>query len=253
MSPFQRSLRAIAVVAALTVVAAACGDDDEAADDDVGQVDDTTEDTAEDDSDDASEDDGEDAAGFEGTLAGLFSINDGQCEGTAISGSYFRMVQPGGTLEDGPFVPNGDSPCSDQTWSPVTAGDDGGLDTTTLQVAPDPAFDETGNGLAADIIQPVLFFGVAFAVAMDGDLPALVATDGTIEGELSAWTAYYGNENFNQGAPKPDGTMPGLTSAPTGTIDPETGEYVLEWRSQIVGGAFNDFTGVWHLEGTFSE
>jgi hypothetical protein len=46
--------------------------------------------------------------------------------------------------------------------------------------------------------------------------------------------------------------MPGITAAPTGTIDPATGAFVLEWSSQIVGGAFNDFTGVWHMEGTFS-
>jgi len=37
-------------------------------------------------------------------------------------------------------------------------------------------------------------------------------------------------------------------------FDPEqigvnTGSYSLDWASQIVGGAFNDFTGVWHLEG----
>jgi hypothetical protein len=25
---------------------------------------------------------------------------------------------------------------------------------------------------------------------------------------------------------------------------------LLEWASQIVGGAFDNFTGVWHLEGT---
>ena len=37
----------------------------------------------------------------------------------------------------------------------------------------------------------------------------------------------------------------------TGTYDAETGAFVLEWSSQIVGGPFNDSTGVWHLEGTF--
>lgn len=67
-------------------------------------------------------------------------------------------------------------------------------------------------------------------------------------GPWAAFTAYYGNSSFNQGAPKPDGTG----EAPIGTIDPETGAYVLDWTSQIVGGSFNDFVGVWHLEGTFT-
>ena len=37
----------------------------------------------------------------------------------------------------------------------------------------------------------------------------------------------------------------------TGTYDPETGAFTLEWTSYIEGGAFNGFTGLWHLEGVF--
>jgi len=37
----------------------------------------------------------------------------------------------------------------------------------------------------------------------------------------------------------------------SGTYDSKTKKFVLEWASQIVGGPFNDFTGVWHFEGTF--
>ncbi len=242
MTTFRRFLRIFAVVAAAALLAAACGDDDNG-DNTSGQVDDsssTTSTTAA-------------PVGFEGELSGLFAIDAGDCaSGTVTSGSYFRMVNPGGTLDEGPFVPNGDSSCSDQTWNALAAGTAGGLDTATVQAAPDPAFDETGNGLAADVIEPVVFFGVAFAAAIDGTAPMLTATDGAISGDTSGWTAYYGNETFNQGAPKPDGSAPGLTMAPTGTIDSDTGTFVLEWSSQIVGGAFNDFTGVWHLEGTFT-
>ena len=36
-----------------------------------------------------------------------------------------------------------------------------------------------------------------------------------------------------------------------GTYDAKTGKFVLEWTSLIQGGPFNQFTGVWHLEGTF--
>jgi hypothetical protein len=96
----------------------------------------------------------------------------------------------------------------------------------------------------------VPFFAVAFAGATDSAeaMPMLTATDGVLTGDLSAFTAYYGGGNFNQGAPKPDGTG----DAPVGTIDPETGAYVLDWTSLISGGSFDGFTGVWHLEGTFT-
>lgn len=64
--------------------------------------------------------------------------------------------------------------------------------------------------------------------------------------------AFYGGELFNQGSPKPDGSMPGLTAGPAGIIDPDTGAFVVEWTSPIFGGPFKEFTGVWPLEGTFA-
>ena len=125
------------------------------------------------------------------------------------------------------------------------------------QPAPDPAFDDAGNALASAIAEPVTFFGLAFGAATDESdaqsgeavpAPLITATDGELSGDVSAMAAYYGGEVFNQGAPKPGGSEPG----PTGTIDPDTGEYVLEWSSLISGGAFDGFTGVWHFEGTFA-
>ncbi len=186
------------------------------------------------------------AAMFDGDLVGTFSIDDAVCDSADVTGSYFRMLQPDGTT----YIPNADSACTDTTYSGLTAGTDGGLVTGVYQSAPDPAFDATGNGLADAIFAPVTFFAVAFAGATDSAeaMPMLAATDGTLTGDLSAFTAYYGGGSFNQGAPKPDGTG----DAPMGTIDPETGAYVLDWTSQIVGGSFNDFVGVWHLEGTFT-
>jgi len=242
----HRSLRlaALAVLAALTLLAAGCGDDDgggEAADD-----------TA---STDTAADDG--ASGFEGDLVGTFEITVGECADAGVTaGSWFRMVQPGGTVEDGPFIDNGDSVCGDTTFTVLSPGTDGGLTTGTFQPAPDPAFDDAGNATSGTIIAPVPFFGLAFSAASDetdgASAPQITATDGVLSGDLSALAAYYGGEIFNQGAPKPGGENPGLTSGPTGTIDAETGAFVLEWTSQIEGGAFNEFSGVWHLEGTFT-
>ena len=36
-----------------------------------------------------------------------------------------------------------------------------------------------------------------------------------------------------------------------GTYDPKTKRFTLEWTSLISGGPFNNFTGLWHREGTF--
>lgn len=182
-------------------------------------------------------------------------------DGAVTEGSSFRMVQPGGTVEDGPFIDNADSICGDTTYTALEAGSDGGLVSGSFQPASDPAFDDAGNATSGSIIAPVTFFGLDFAVASDEtdaqsgttvEAPVLIATDGELSGDLAAIAAYYGGEVFNQGAPKPGGENPGLTSGPTGTIDPETGAFVLDWVSQIEGGAFNEFSGVWHLEGTFT-
>src|SRR4051794_36460481 len=49
----------------------------------------------------------------------------------------------------------------------------------------------------------------------------------------------------------PDGTLPPPTTALAGTYDPSSRKFTLDWKSRIVGGPFNGFTGVWHLAGTF--
>jgi len=74
-----------------------------------------------------------------------------------------------------------------------------------------------------------------------------------LSGDLDAVSVAYGNQQFNQGAPKPDGSTPTGTAGPTGTYDAKTGKYTLEWSSAIVGGPFDGFTGIWHLEGTFKK
>lgn len=252
--------RMLAIIAALTVIAAACGgssdSSDAVADDQPQQPSSSTLNSADDDTAAEPEPDVEPEVelAFEGELVGLFAMDPASCATDDISGSYFRMVQPGGTLNEGPFIPNADSPCTDGTYSALFPGTDGGLRTDTVQLAPEPAFDDAGNGLSMVIAEPVVFFGVDFALAIDGETasPSITSDGGVLTGDMSSWSANYANLSFNQGAPKPDGSFPGLTSDVAGTIDLDTGAYVLEWSSQIVGGSFNDFTGVWHLEGTFT-
>jgi hypothetical protein len=201
-------------------------------------------------------------SGGQQELVGLFKIDQGECSGSDISGSYFRMIQSGGKL-DGPFVTNGDSACKDKSYTAVSPGSDGGMITGEIQGHPDPALDGKGNGTAANMIQPQPWFAVAFGCTTnspdmqteeDASPPKITFDgEGKLTGETTAYSCAWNGQFFNQGAPKPDGSSPGLTSPVSGTYDPDTGRYTLEWTSTIVGGAFDKFTGVWHLEGVFEE
>jgi hypothetical protein len=82
-------------------------------------------------------------------------------------------------------------------------------------------------------------------------LPKIVDTGGTLSGQITAWVAQWNGQSFNQGTPKPNGTLPAPTTALTGTYDAATHGFTLAWKSLIVGGPFNGFTGSWHLAGTF--
>lgn len=191
-------------------------------------------------------------------LVGTFRVTAGSCA-SGITGSYFRMIQPGGSSA-GPFVSNSDSPCGNKSYTALRPGSDGGLVTGAYQPQPEPPFDSSGNGRSARITAPQRFYGVDFATATNPTDPQTGAkvpqpeihVDGTkLTGDVRAFAAAWNNQHFNQGAPKPDGSTPGTTARPAGTIDRETGAFTLEWTSLIQGGPFNNFTGLWHLEGTF--
>jgi hypothetical protein len=193
-------------------------------------------------------------------LVGTFRITAGSCGGGKAAGSYFRMVQPTGNTTSGPWVDNADSTCADGTYTPLAPGTDGGLVTGTHQPAPNPGFDAKGNSLAARVIHPVRFFGVDFSASTNATdlqtgtataLPTLRSDGGKLSGDLSAFAATWNKQAFNQGAPKPGGATPGGTALPSGTYDASTRAFSVTWASQIVGGPFGSFTGVWHLEGTF--
>ncbi len=197
-------------------------------------------------------------------LKGTFGVTAASCAaGAPTAGSYFRMVQPKGTTAAGPFVPNADSACGDKTYTALQPGTAGGLVTGKYQPQPDPPFDAAGNGLAGAILAPTKFFGVNFAVSTNKidpqssdttKVPSVLATSkGKLSGDVDAMGVAYGNQQFNQGAPKPDGSKPGATAGPTGTYNAKTGKYTLEWSSAIVGGPFDGFTGTWHFEGTFKK
>jgi len=226
------------------------------------------------------------AAGRE--LVGLFRLTPGAVSGGAVTGTWFRMLQPGGNAKSGPYMVNADSPADSGQATLLAPGTSGGLRTSGYQSQPTPAFDPGGNSLAGAITEPTKFFGVKFSISTnETDLqtktkvapPTIFNDKGKLSADLSSWAASWNNQNFNQGAPKPvsstQAQAPGqqqaqrvwdwvsqkwLEAAPkstvsgggaTGTYDAKTGAFVLEWTSHIEGGPFNGFTGLWHLEGTF--
>jgi hypothetical protein len=192
-------------------------------------------------------------------LVGLFRFTPGAYANGVASGSYIRLVLAGGTREKGPFFPNPSSKAT--TYTLLNPGTDGGLRTGAYQPAPSPPFSGSGDALANRIIAPQRFALINYSAQTSpkdpqtgADVPApsiSVSPDGKLSGNLSGFAAQWNKQSFNVGSPKPDGSLPGLTTPVTGTYNSETKAYTLEWTSQIVGGAFNNFSAAWHFEGTF--
>jgi hypothetical protein len=195
-------------------------------------------------------------------LDGTFDLTGGSDVAGTISGSWFEMFIPGGSA---PLL-NSNSPLANQYYTPLSPGSAAGLQTYAFEPAPSPAFSEVkegkpvGNSLAGSIMVPQEFEGYDFGVVTQPSdpqslaadpLPQVLDTSGQLSGQITAWAVGWNGQWFNQGSPKPDGTSPGGTTALSGTYDPASGHYVLEWKSLIVGGPFNNFLGDWHLEGTF--
>lgn len=177
-------------------------------------------------------------------LTGAFTIDPGACSSaTSVpTGSYLQMLGGGGAI-----VKNSFGGCANFAYTPLKPGTKG---LVTGGYEPPPS---------AAIVLPANFFGSDFKIntaPVDAQTktavpsPSIESNAGALSGNLEAIDVAYNGAFFNQGAPKPDGTYPGDTKALSGTIACD-GSYTMQWQSQIVGGAFNNFTGVWHLTGTF--
>ena len=165
-------------------------------------------------------------------LKGVFHIS---------AGSYFRMIYPAGAKPKSKYFANPYSSDADKTFTPVTAGSDGGLETGALQPPPSPAFDAKGDSLASRIIRPTSFTGIKFGLVTVRTAPSISVHGGRLSGQVSGFTAQWNKLSFGQGS-----------SSVSGTYNATTHAYVLTWRSTISGGPFNGFTGSWHLQGTFT-
>jgi hypothetical protein len=194
-------------------------------------------------------------------LVGTFKLTPGACTGETVTGSYFRMIVPGGSVASGKFFDNPDSLCDDKSYTLAIPGTQGGLVTGKYQPNHTPAFSAQGGALVDSIVQPESFTAIDFSIATNKidpqtgksvPPPSLSVTSGKISGQLQSWSASWNKLYFNQGSPKPGGGDPGLTAPITGTYNAKTHTFVLGWTSQVVGGPFNGFTGLWHLTGTFA-
>jgi hypothetical protein len=191
-------------------------------------------------------------------MLGLFKLTAGSAPlGQSPSGTYVEMLNGSGGA-----LPNLSSPSANKDYTTFSPGVDGGLSTVAYEPAPSPAFagGTSGNALADDIVQPVGFEGTNFSIDTNSTdvqtgqadpIPQVYNDNGTLSGQITAWDAQWNGESFNQGTPKPDGTTPSPTTALSGTYDATTGAFTLTWRSRIVGGPFNGFSGLWNLAGTF--
>jgi hypothetical protein len=195
-------------------------------------------------------------------LSGTLSIAPGKYvppgKGKAAhyTGSYFRMILPGGTEK---YFRNPNSKAKDKTYTLFIPGSQRGLKLGAFQQPPTPAFAPDGFALASTIVKPMTFAGINFSIstaptdAQSGQpdvAPSLSLTGNRVTGNFSAWTAEWNSIYFNQGSPKPGSEpYPGFTKPVTGTYDKTTKAYQIIWYSLIVGGPFNGFTGYWHLQG----
>ncbi|MGD0393011.1 MAG: hypothetical protein ABSC41_10245 [Acidimicrobiales bacterium] len=196
------------------------------------------------------------------TLVGTFRISAGVGKTAKPTGSYFRMLDPGQKLNgpDTSYFANPSSTATDKTYTLLRSGTSGGLKTGAFQAAPNPAFDASGNSLAAKIIKPQAFAGLNFSVETQNPdpqtktsvkAPSVTDTSGKLSGNLEALSASWHGLYFNQGSPKPGGSYPTPTTHVSGTYNATTHVYTLTWASLIVGGPFNGFTGQWILTGKF--
>lgn len=191
-------------------------------------------------------------------LVGVFKADSRQRAGrTGTDGLILRDAR-GERLSAGEPQRTG----GEQGLHAAEPGTGGGLSTEDYQPAPTPAFagGSSGGALADQIIEPVPFYAINFSAetaATDAQtgghdpVPSILDDNGQLAGQITAWNAQWNGQSFNQGTPKPNGTVPAPTTPLTGTYDATTHAFTLQWKSLIVGGPFNGFTGYWRLTGTF--
>ncbi len=150
------------------------------------------------------------------------------------AGSYIRMQLPSGGYFANPY-----SKDNNKTYTLIRSSKTGGITSGRAQKAPSPAFDSHGNSLATSIIEPTSFTGIDFG-AITTVAPTFTLSGTKLTVSLRHLYAEWNKQSFLQGA------------IATGTYNAKNHSYVLNWHTIVKGGAFDGYTGWWHLQGTFS-
>ncbi len=210
-------------------------------------------------------------------LTGLLTINEGIKDSIEVAPGVFVDVYQGGSY----FAMNADDPNSSSA-AMLSSGTAGGIQLDSFQnfiTDPDEphpaghpdAVNGAGSGYSGLVsegsaLSAFKFFGVPTYVGLNPlsyqsgltkNAPTL-NMDGAscvnslcdISVDLSSWEVYWNGSVFEQG-PRPDNTIPEFELA-MGTVDVVSGEYTLNWKSQILGGPFDGVNGFWYLEGQFT-
>lgn len=192
---------------------------------------------------------------------GIVSEDPPQMSGAVYAGgSYFAMPSYLGTsllllspnvnggyidlFDYQSFVPNPDEPHPDLGgggYSPTLTAESNILRPFTFFGIPtyvgiNPVSYQSGNPHSA----PLLDIDVSSCTAPPDAKPYC-----NITADLSAWEVFWNGSVFEQG-PRPDNTEPFVLATGVMYVG---GHIVLEWVSQIRGGAFDGVIAVWHIEG----
>jgi hypothetical protein len=202
------------------------------------------------------------ASGPTQNLIGTFKLQGGHCAAShgAPTGSFLVIVDSA----DSKTVANPAGGCANKYYTPLSPGTDGGLATGQFQEDPTPTFNAHGNSLAGAVIKPVSFLGTEFGMATNPDdvqdaptgPPAFSPPKATLKGTKLSINLRSLNITYG-GAPNSScendagyGCWNLGSKAATGSYDPKTHQFVVQW---FVGETFTQLgdSMIVRFEGTF--
>ena len=163
-------------------------------------------------------------------LVGTFKLEPGACAGASVTGTYFQMIFPNGSVANGKFFDNPDSTCANKAYTLVVPGVQGGLVTGKYQPNPTPAFNAQGGALADSIILPQSFTAIDFSIATNENdpqtglkvpAPAISVKKGKLSGRVEAWSAWWNKTLLQPGFAQAGRLGPRADSATLGHLQLE--------------------------------
>jgi hypothetical protein len=195
-------------------------------------------------------------------MNGVFALSPASCTGTTPVGSFLTIDF--NTVSEG----NPSSPCDGGAYTLLQPGTSG-LALGSFTPNPSPTFDANGNSLANSIVAPATFKGHALGLATSPDdvqdapagpatfaPPVAVVQGSNLAVDLrSLNVTYQGTPGTTCAQAYGVGCWLEGSRIATGTFDPTTGDFVLDWYSSqdFTGGSGEvDFHLVGHFNGSIS-